>query len=76
MYPQKISHSHMLLTRLNRFHPGYLTADRLSRAAGIGSDHVDLDAVNKTRSGITVAEITNCNVVSVAEHNEHAYINK
>ncbi|KNB04798.1 formate dehydrogenase [Fusarium oxysporum f. sp. lycopersici 4287] len=58
------------------FHPGYLTAERLSRAknlrlavtAGIGSDHVDLDAANKANGGITVAEITGCNVVSVAEH--------
>ncbi|KAF4582141.1 formate dehydrogenase [Ophiocordyceps camponoti-floridani] len=58
------------------FHPGYLTADRLSRAkklklavtAGIGSDHVDLDAANKTNGGITVAEVTGSNVVSVAEH--------
>nr|6T8Y_AAA Chain AAA, Formate dehydrogenase [Thermochaetoides thermophila DSM 1495]6T8Y_BBB Chain BBB, Formate dehydrogenase [Thermochaetoides thermophila DSM 1495]6T8Y_CCC Chain CCC, Formate dehydrogenase [Thermochaetoides thermophila DSM 1495]6T8Y_DDD Chain DDD, Formate dehydrogenase [Thermochaetoides thermophila DSM 1495]6T8Z_AAA Chain AAA, Formate dehydrogenase [Thermochaetoides thermophila DSM 1495]6T8Z_BBB Chain BBB, Formate dehydrogenase [Thermochaetoides thermophila DSM 1495]6T8Z_CCC Chain CC len=58
------------------FHPGYLTAERLARAkklklavtAGIGSDHVDLDAANKTNGGITVAEVTGSNVVSVAEH--------
>jgi formate dehydrogenase len=58
------------------FHPGYLTADRLAKAkklklavtAGIGSDHVDLDAANKTNGGITVAEVTGSNVVSVAEH--------
>lgn len=36
--------------------------------AGIGSDHVDLDAANKTNGGITVAEVTGSNVVSVAEH--------
>lgn len=41
---------------------------RLAVTAGIGSDHVDLDAANKTNGGITVAEITGCNVVSVAEH--------
>ncbi|KAI9772837.1 MAG: formate dehydrogenase (NAD+) [Geoglossum simile] len=58
------------------FHPGYLTADRLAKAkklklavtAGIGSDHVDLNAANKTNGGITVAEVTGSNVVSVAEH--------
>ncbi|KAG0127943.1 NAD-dependent formate dehydrogenase AciA/Fdh [Tuber indicum] len=58
------------------FHPGYLTAERLAKAknlklaitAGIGSDHVDLDVANKTNGGITVAEVTGSNVVSVAEH--------
>ncbi|KAI4762888.1 hypothetical protein E4T52_05139 [Aureobasidium sp. EXF-3400] len=58
------------------FHPGYLTKERLAKAknlkiaitAGIGSDHVDLDAANKTNGGITVAEVTGSNVVSVAEH--------
>ena len=61
---------------MSRFHPGYLTADRLAKAknlklavtAGIGSDHVDLNAANKTNGGITVAEVTGSNVVSVAEH--------
>ncbi|MBN9287609.1 MAG: formate dehydrogenase [Gammaproteobacteria bacterium 39-13] len=56
------------------FWPAYLTAERISKAknlklaitAGIGSDHVDLQsAINK---GITVAEITYCNSISVAEH--------
>ena len=58
------------------FHPGYLTKERLSKAkklklaitAGIGSDHVDLNAANETNGGITVAEVTGSNVVSVAEH--------
>ncbi|KAI4244684.1 MAG: hypothetical protein L6R40_002888 [Gallowayella cf. fulva] len=58
------------------FHPGYLTPERLAKAknlklavtAGIGSDHVDLDAANKTNGGIIVAEVTGSNVVSVAEH--------
>ncbi|PON24075.1 formate dehydrogenase [Trichoderma gamsii] len=58
------------------FHPGYLTPERLAKAknlkiaitAGIGSDHVDLPAANKTNGGITVAEVTGSNVVSVAEH--------
>lgn len=58
------------------FHPGYLTADLLKEAkspklklavtAGVGSDHVDLDAANLR--GITVAEVSGSNVVSVAEH--------
>lgn len=64
------------LTSFASFHPGYLTAERLAKAkklklavtAGIGSDHVDLDAANKTNGGITVAEVTGSNVVSVAEH--------
>ncbi len=56
------------------FWPAYLTAERLAKAkklklaitAGIGSDHVDLQAaINK---GITVAEVTYCNSNSVAEH--------
>lgn len=56
------------------FWPAYLTADRLAKAknlklaitAGIGSDHVDLQgAMDK---GMTVAEVTYCNSISVAEH--------
>ncbi len=65
-----------LTDSLASFHPGYLTAERLAKAknlklavtAGIGSDHVDLNAANKTNGGITVAEVTGSNVVSVAEH--------
>lgn len=34
----------------------------------MGSDHVDLNAANNTNGGVTVAEVTGCNVVSVAEH--------
>jgi formate dehydrogenase len=56
------------------FWPAYLTADRIAKAkklkmavtAGIGSDHVDLDAAIK--NGITVTEVTYCNSISVAEH--------
>jgi formate dehydrogenase len=56
------------------FWPAYLTADRIAKApqlklavtAGIGSDHVDLQAA--IDRGITVAEVTYCNSVSVAEH--------
>ncbi|MET7506302.1 NAD-dependent formate dehydrogenase [Streptomyces albidoflavus] len=56
------------------FWPAYLTAERIARApklklaltAGIGSDHVDLDAA--IAHGITVAEVTYSNSISVAEH--------
>lgn len=34
--------------------------------AGIGSDHVDLDAAMKRN--ITVSEVTFCNSISVSEH--------
>jgi formate dehydrogenase len=56
------------------FWPAYLTADRIAKApnlklaltAGIGSDHVDLQAAMDR--GITVTEVTYCNSISVAEH--------
>lgn len=56
------------------FWPVYLTAERIARApklklavtAGIGSDHNDLEAC--IRNGITVAEVTYSNSISVAEH--------
>jgi formate dehydrogenase len=56
------------------FWPAYLTAERISKAknlklaitAGIGSDHVDLEAANE--HGITVAEVTYSNSISVSEH--------
>jgi formate dehydrogenase len=56
------------------FWPAYLTAERIGKAkklklaitAGIGSDHVDLQAA--IERGMTVAEVTYCNSISVAEH--------
>jgi formate dehydrogenase len=56
------------------FWPAYLTAERIARAphlklavtAGIGSDHVDLQAA--IDRDVTVAEVTYCNSISVAEH--------
>jgi formate dehydrogenase len=56
------------------FWPAYLTRERIANApqlklavtAGIGSDHVDLQAA--IDRGITVAEVTYCNSISVAEH--------
>jgi formate dehydrogenase len=56
------------------FWPAYLTAERIAKApnlklaitAGIGSDHVDLQAA--ASRGITVAEVTYSNSISVSEH--------
>jgi formate dehydrogenase len=55
------------------FHPAYVTAERIKKAknlellltAGIGSDHIDLKAA--AAAGLTVAEVTGSNTVSVAE---------
>lgn len=62
---------HVLIT--TPFHPAYVTAERIKKAknlqllltAGIGSDHIDLNAA--AAAGLTVAEVTGSNVVSVAE---------
>ncbi|MDX8482098.1 NAD-dependent formate dehydrogenase [Mesorhizobium sp. VK24D] len=56
------------------FWPAYLTAERIAKAnrlrlaitAGIGSDHVDLQAAMDRN--VTVAEVTYCNSISVSEH--------
>src|SRR6204780_69519 len=56
------------------FWPAYLTAERIAKAkklklaitAGIGSDHVDLQAAIK--QGVTVTEVTYSNSISVSEH--------
>src|SRR5688572_24021640 len=56
------------------FWPAYMTAERFAKAkklklvvtAGIGSDHTDLQAA--MARGVTVAEVTYCNSISVAEH--------
>jgi len=56
------------------FWPAYLTAERIAKApklklaitAGIGSDHVDLQAAMD--NDITVAEVTYSNSISVSEH--------
>ncbi|MBB4929214.1 formate dehydrogenase [Lipingzhangella halophila] len=56
------------------FWPAYMTRERIERArnlsliitAGIGSDHTDLDAA--IDNGITVAEVTYSNSISVSEH--------
>ncbi|MGH8524129.1 MAG: NAD-dependent formate dehydrogenase, partial [Gammaproteobacteria bacterium] len=56
------------------FWPAYMTAARIAKSpklklivtAGIGSDHTDLQAA--IERGITVAEVTYCNSISVSEH--------
>jgi formate dehydrogenase len=56
------------------FWPAYLTAERIAKAprlklaitAGIGSDHVDLQAA--IDRGLTVTEVTYSNSISVSEH--------
>ena len=56
------------------FWPAYLTAERIAKApnlrlaitAGIGSDHVNLEAA--AQNNITVCEVTYSNSISVAEH--------
>lgn len=56
------------------FWPAYISKERLEKApklkllltAGVGSDHFDLGAA--AARGLTVAEVTGSNVVSVAEH--------
>jgi len=56
------------------FWPAYLTAERIAKApnlklaltAGIGSDHVDIDAA--IEHDVTVAEVTYSNSISVSEH--------
>ncbi|XP_077244071.1 formate dehydrogenase, mitochondrial-like [Tasmannia lanceolata] len=66
-----IPDTHVLIT--TPFHPAYVTAERIKKAknlgllltAGVGSDHIDLKAA--AEAGLTVAEVTGCNVVSVAE---------
>ncbi|KAH7292310.1 hypothetical protein KP509_29G061400 [Ceratopteris richardii] len=62
---------HVLVT--TPFHPAYMSEERIKKAknlkllltAGVGSDHIDLKAA--AAAGVTVAEITASNVVSVAE---------
>ena len=56
------------------FWPAYMTKERFDKAknlklvvtAGIGSDHTDLQAAMD--KNVTVAEVTFCNSISVAEH--------
>ena len=68
---EHLSTTNVLIT--TPFWPAYVTKERIAKAlqlrliltAGVGSDHIHLAAAAK--QGITVAEITGSNVVSVAE---------
>jgi formate dehydrogenase len=71
-FDQHLSDAEVVISQ--PFWPAYLTAERIAKApnlkmsitAGIGSDHVDLQAA--IDNGITVAEVTYCNSISVSEH--------
>ncbi|KAJ1304320.1 hypothetical protein OPQ81_005480 [Rhizoctonia solani] len=72
VFQKELPEAEVLIT--TPFHPGYLTRELIKKApklklcitAGVGSDHVDLNAANEHK--ITVAEVSGSNVVSVAEH--------
>jgi formate dehydrogenase len=72
VFERELSEAEVVISQ--PFWPAYLTAERIAMApklelaltAGIGSDHVDLQAA--IERGITVAEVTYCNSISVAEH--------
>ena len=71
-FEQHLSDAEIVISQ--PFWPAYLTAERIAKApnlkmavtAGIGSDHVDLQAAIERK--ITVAEVTYCNSISVSEH--------
>jgi formate dehydrogenase len=72
VFEQELSEAEIVISQ--PFWPAYLTAERMAKApklklaltAGIGSDHVDLQAAME--HGVTVTEVTYCNSISVAEH--------
>jgi len=72
IFQRELATADVLIT--TPFHPGYLTRELVDKApnlklcitAGVGSDHIDLNAANEKK--ITVAEVSGSNVVSVAEH--------
>ncbi|KAH7923194.1 hypothetical protein BV22DRAFT_1036658 [Leucogyrophana mollusca] len=71
-FQKHIADAEVLIT--TPFHPGYLTADLMEKAknlkicitAGVGSDHIDLNAAVK--KNVEVLEVSGSNVTSVAEH--------
>ncbi|KAI0057960.1 hypothetical protein BV25DRAFT_1841255 [Artomyces pyxidatus] len=71
-FQQHLKDAEVLIT--TPFHPGYLTRDLIQKAphlklcitAGVGSDHIDLNAAVDHK--IQVLEVSGSNVVSVAEH--------
>ena len=72
VFERELPHAEIVISQ--PFWPAYLTAERIAKApllklaltAGIGSDHVDLQAA--IDRGMTVAEVTYSNSISVAEH--------
>ncbi|OJT03179.1 Formate dehydrogenase [Trametes pubescens] len=72
VFQKELKDTDILIT--TPFHPGYLTRELIKTAprlklcvtAGVGSDHIDLDAAVERE--IQVLEVTGSNVVSVAEH--------
>jgi formate dehydrogenase len=72
LFEQELPEAEIVISQ--PFWPAYLTAERIAKApnlkvaltAGIGSDHVDLQAAME--HAITVTEVTYCNSISVAEH--------
>jgi formate dehydrogenase len=72
VFERELSEAEVVISQ--PFWPAYLTAERIAKApnlklaitAGIGSDHVDLQAAMD--HGVTVAEVTYCNSISVSEH--------
>jgi len=72
VFQKNIVDAEVLIT--TPFHPGYLTGELVAKAnnlklcitAGVGSDHIDLNAA--AERDIEVTEVTGSNVVSVAEH--------
>jgi len=72
VFERELPHADIVISQ--PFWPAYLTAARIAKApklklaitAGIGSDHVDLQAA--IERGLTVAEVTYCNSISVSEH--------
>ena len=72
VFDQHLSDSSIVISQ--PFWPAYLTKDRIDKSpnlklaitAGIGSDHVDLQAA--IENNLTVCEVTYCNSISVAEH--------
>ncbi|KAI0822169.1 NAD-dependent formate dehydrogenase [Trametes gibbosa] len=72
VFQKELKDTDILIT--TPFHPGYLTRELVNKApnlklcvtAGVGSDHIDLNAAVEKK--IQVLEVTGSNVVSVAEH--------
>ncbi|KAL7277423.1 hypothetical protein ACG7TL_009285 [Trametes sanguinea] len=72
VFQRELKDAEVLIT--TPFHPGYLTRDLIAKApnlklcvtAGVGSDHIDLNAAVERK--IQVLEVTGSNVTSVAEH--------